>query len=218
MNTIKIRKYNTREVLATFDGDDGSLSFDNRDLCQAVFSGYELTDCSFSRCDMSLGFFNGCLLQDTAFNFCSVEHAQFNRSRLIDTSFSYSSLRCAKFINSSLSGCTFDSCWVGDFGQSKIDGCRFEQCRYSIYAFIGSTIDGCKMDRPPISMTIGHFGIFITPKHMRIGCQHYTHDQWARMTDWDIRVKSLSLYPYWAAYRETLLQLCIDYRSKKIDM
>jgi hypothetical protein len=77
----------------------------------------------------------------------------------------------------------------------------------------GADLLGEKLKITPILMQLPRWDVIITPGYMRIGCERYTHEEWASFNRIRISEMDKGAWDWWKQYKALLLAFCAIHRD-----
>ena len=81
----------------------------------------------------------------------------------------------------------------------------------------GANLHGEIFKRTPVQINNLRWGVLITDGYLTIGCQRYTHDDWAAFSDADIVKMDRQALRFWRQWREPLLAMCAAHAGDKVE-
>ena len=188
-----------------------------------------------------------CHSNDEFFEFMRKEHnwpedrikkRDFSSCYLFSTVMRGISLHGADFTDSYFDNCTFDSCHLAEsvlrraefsvcyFHHVVMDGSNLTDTRFVASTFLqvffieanmNASFDGCPMTVPPITLANGPFLITFLDRHIKIGCEIRTIEEWA-----EFQVEELEEFVeppdialcerLWATYKYAVLEIARSHR------
>ena len=72
----------------------------------------------------------------------------------------------------------------------------------------GANLYGEQLTKNPLVITGLNWWVLITEKHMKVGCQTHTHDEWESFSMKQISAMDRHALKFWGQWEKTLLNLC----------
>ena len=78
----------------------------------------------------------------------------------------------------------------------------------------GANLDGEKLSQTPLQVTGLKWFILISDNFMRIGCQRFTHEEWANFTDEEVVKLDFGALKFWRQWKASLVCMCHAHKTK----
>jgi len=78
----------------------------------------------------------------------------------------------------------------------------------------GADLDGEKLSQTPLQVNGLKWFVLISDGFMRIGCQRYTHEEWANFTDEEIVKMDFGALKFWRQWKTSLVAMCSAHKKQ----
>jgi hypothetical protein len=101
-----------------------------------------------------------------------------------------------------------------DLSGANLDGANLLDANSYGAKLDGATLDGETLSKHPVFIHNLRWGILITDRFMRIGCQRHDHKSWGLATDDEICSMAPEALDFWNKYKTPLLALCAQHSEE----
>ena len=78
----------------------------------------------------------------------------------------------------------------------------------------GADLHGEKLSQTPLQVNGLKWFILISDNFMHIGCQRFTHEEWANFTDEEIVKMDFGALKFWRQWKASLIAMCHAHKNK----
>ena len=98
--------------------------------------------------------------------------------------------------------------------EANLNGAQLCEANLNGAQLNGANIDGEEISKTPLGVTGLRYWCLITNNYMRLGCERYTHAEWANFTDAEIAEMDAGALEFWNQWKEPLLAMCKSHRGE----
>ena len=126
------------------------------------------------------------------------------------------SLRHANLRGANLSGADLSGAYLigANLRGANLSGANLSYADLSYADLSGANLNGSDL----IIITWPHWETYITPGHIRIGCQSHSLDEWKNFNDDQIEKMSSLALDFWKQNKELIIGLCERFEVKKFEV